>query len=147
MLPAHDTDGNLPPGIHEANLSEIAERFARTAHRDYLMKGLIAALCNLKGAGCRRVFLDGSFVTSKVIPEDYDGCWDISGVDPNRLDPVLLTFDAGRAAQKAKYFGEMFPAQQPELASGNTFLEFFQIDRVTGLPKGIVVIDLQKEDL
>lgn len=147
MLPAYDSDGNLPAGIHEANLAEIAERFSQTVHRERLMTGLMAALRSLKQAGCGRVFLDGSFVTSKVIPEDYDGCWDISGVDPTRLDPVLLTFDVGRAAQKAKYLGEFFPAQQIELSSGNTFLEFFQVDRASGLPKGIVVIDLRKEEL
>ena len=69
-----------------------------------------AALENLKSAGCRTVYLDGSFVTIKVIPNDYDACWDEDGVDPVLLDPVLLIFDAGRVAQKAKYMGELFPA-------------------------------------
>ena len=57
---------------------------------------------NLKAAGCRTVYVDGSFVTSKELPNDYDACWEEAGVDPETLDPVLLTFDAGRATQKAK---------------------------------------------
>ena len=91
---------------------------------------------------CRRVYLDGSFVTAKRAPGDFDVCWDVTGVDPALLDPVLLTFDRGRAAQKSKYRGELFPAQLPNGITGLTFLEFFQIDKQTGKPKGIVVIDL-----
>jgi hypothetical protein len=68
-------------------------------------------------------------------------------VDPVKLDPVLLTFDAGRATQKAKYYGELFPAQTVEGGSGNTFLEFFQVDRNSGERKGIIRIDLEKEGL
>ena len=99
------------------------------------------ALTNLGAAGCRTVYVDGSFVTAKLMPGDFDACWDIEGVDPVELDPVLLTFDAGRAAQKAKYGGELFPAQLPEGLSGRTFLQFFQTDRHTGRQKGIVAID------
>jgi hypothetical protein len=98
----------------------------------------------LRTAGCRRAYVDGSFVTAKQRPNDYDGCWDIEGVDPDRLDPVLLTFDRGRAAQKAKYLGELFPTQFREGGSGTTFLEFFQIDKETGDSKGIIVIELQE---
>ena len=49
----------------------------------------------------------------------------MEGVDPDQLDPILLTFDRGRAAQKAKYPGELFPAQFTEGGSGMTFLNFF----------------------
>jgi hypothetical protein len=78
------------------------------------------------------------------VPGDFDACWSVSGVDPNLLDPVLLTFDNHRAAQKAKYFGEMFPAELPEGVSGRRFLDFFQIDKITGRPKGIVGLRLRR---
>ena len=61
---------------------------------------------------------------------------------PELLDPVLLDFSNDRAAQKAKYFGEFFPAQLPEGRSGRTFLEFFQRDRLTDHLKGIVILQL-----
>ena len=102
------------------------------------------ALASLKAAGCRRVYVDGSFVTAKLRPNDFDGCWDIEGVDAELVDPVLLTFDSGRAAQKAKFRGELFPGQMGEGATGLTFLEFFQIDKQTGAAKGIVIIDLRR---
>ena len=106
------------------------------------MAGFRAALENLKSAGCRTVYLDGSFVTIKVIPNDYDACWDEDGVDPVLLDPVLLIFDAGRVAQKARYMGELFPASIIANAGGLSFLDFFQTDKETGNPKGVVAVDL-----
>ena len=39
------------------------------------MAGLGAALENLKNAGCGTVYINGSFVTNKVVPNDYDACW------------------------------------------------------------------------
>jgi len=98
----------------------------------------------LKAAGCRPAYINGSFVTRKQRPRDYDACWETTGVDLRRLDRVLLMFDQGRAAQKAKYRGEFFPARFTEGGSGATFLEFFQTDKETGAPKGIVVLDLRE---
>ena len=60
-------------------------------------------------------------------------------------DPVLLTFDNQRAAQKLKCFGDIFPAELPEGLSGKTFLDFFQTDKVTGNRKGIVGIRLRRK--
>ncbi len=130
------------------NWKDVRRFFGATALRRRLLDGLEAALASLKSGGCRRVYLDGSFVTDKEValgspPNDYGGCWDISGVDPAKLDPVLLDFSRGRAAQKAKFFGELFPAQTPEGVTGRTFLEFFQINKQTGKPKGIIAIDLE----
>ncbi len=88
------------------------------------------------------VYINGSFVTAKV-PGDYDGCWETEGVDLGLLDPVLLTFDRGRATQKAKYLGELFPARLTAGGSGSTFLEFFQTDKETGAAKGIVALALR----
>src|SRR5579862_5702658 len=135
MIPPFDTSGNLPPGIHSAEWTEVEARFGTTPRRRALLTGLRAALDALALANCRTVYIDGSFVTSKSTPGDFDACWDVTGVDPSRLDPILLTFDNGRAAQKARFGGELFPAQLPEGLSGRTFLEFFQTDRRTGSPK------------
>lgn len=82
-------------------------------------------------------------MTNKNIPNDYDACWDEAGVDPDVLDPVLLTFDPGRATQKAKYLGELFPASVVAGPDGLSFLDFFQTDRETGERKGIIAIDLE----
>jgi hypothetical protein len=62
-----------------------------------LLIGLREALARLKAAGCRLVYLDGSFVTSKPQPEDFDACWGVTGVDVESLDPVFLDFSDSRA--------------------------------------------------
>ena len=97
---------------------------------------------NLKNAGCQTTYVNGSFVTSKEVPGDFDACWEEAGVDPTVLDPVLLTFENGRAAQKAKYQGELFPVSAIASPEGFSFLEFFQTDKETGRRKGIVALDL-----
>ena len=142
MIPQFDADGLLPPGVHWADWDELTDRLGKNPWRQYLMTGLRAALENLKAAGCRTVYLNGSFVTSKDLPNDYDACWEEPGVDPEALDSVLLTFDPGRATQKAKYMGELFPASIIADTGGLSFLEFFQIDKDTGRLKGIIAIDL-----
>jgi hypothetical protein len=105
---------------------------------------LLDAAHSLKAAGCSFLYLDGSFVTAKDHPGDFDAAWETAGVDPTKLDPVLRMFGNGRLAQKLKYGGELFPASARAAAGSphRTFLEFFQSDKDTGNPKGIVAIDL-----
>lgn len=142
MIPALGADGNLPPGIHQARWDEIVTRYAINHRRRELLDGLVDALRSLKSAGCRVAYLDGSFVTAKELPGDFDACWEISGVDAGRLDRELLDFSDRRAAQKARYGGELFPAETAAEPAGTTFLDYFQRDRDTGQPKGIIAIDL-----
>lgn len=145
VMPIPEIDprtGTLPPGIHLATWDELVAMFSTTPHRTALAEGLLRVLRALKSAGCRRAYVDGSFVTAEQDPGDFDGCWDASGVDPGVLDPTLLDFTNGRRAQKTKYGGEMFIAGSTADASGSAFLDFFQKDKQTGDPKGIVAIDL-----
>ena len=131
----------LPTGEHEATLGEIESVFAINEHRKKLFNGFKAAIAVFKLAGCKTIFLDGSFVTDKEKPEDYDTCWSSYGVDLNKLDPVFFNFDNKRFFQKQKYFGEFFPTDY--IADGfNTFQEYFQKDKYTGKPKGIICIKL-----
>ncbi len=142
MAPEFEPGGNLPPGVHQATWSELYDRFGTTRWRRRLLVGLRAALENLQSAGCLTAYVDGSFVSSKSEPGDFDACWEEAGVDLDRLDPVLLTFDAGRAAQKAKYGGEFFPASAVAGLGEGIFLSFFQTDKGTGARKGIVALNL-----
>jgi hypothetical protein len=144
MLPDFTTEGLLPPGEHPATWDEILGRFGWNPRRQVLLSGLAAALIPLRSAGCPRLFLDGSFVTSKELPGDYDAAWDPMGVNLGFLrliEPVFFDFSNLRAAQKAKYLGEFFPATVPADAVGTTFYEFFQIDKNNGGMKGIVVLN------
>jgi hypothetical protein len=145
MLPTFGADGLLPAGEHAATWDEVTTHLAWNAHRQRLLGGLQAALVPLRTAGCRRLYLDGSFATNKELPSDYDAAWDPSGVDLTlllRLEPVFFDFSSMRAAQKTKYLGEFFPSTAVADAVGTRFWQFFQIDKNTGSPKGIVVLTL-----
>ena len=144
MIPNFEATGLLPIGIHETSWEELYDRYSYTPGRKILIEGLYRVLVELKNAGCKKVFVDGSFITNKMVPGDFDGCWDPAGVNPDFLDPVLLDFSNKRRAMKVKYFGEMFISVGIADRKGNTFLEFFQIDKDTGNDKGILFIDLEK---
>src|SRR6202030_4426738 len=95
MIPAFDPRGNLPPGRHQTSWEDFVKRFGTPPQRRNLLGGMKQLLLSLKNVGCGRVFMDGSFVTSKPNPADYDGCWDRVGMDLAKLqrtDPVLLDF-------------------------------------------------------
>src|SRR5260370_42461380 len=116
MLALDPATGNLPPGVQDATWGELHAAFGSNSHRRSLLDGLRRALENLKAAGCEHVYVDGSFVTAKEFPGDFDACWELAGVDPDLLDPVLLDFSQARAAQNADF----------------------------GQPKGIVSLDLRR---
>jgi hypothetical protein len=144
VIPGFDSYGRLPPGIHSATWKQIVDRLGFTSRRKMLLDGLRDALALLRAAGCRLVYLNGSFVTGKPEPGDFDACWGIDGVDVEKLDPVFLDFSNSRARQKQRFSGEFFPADLPEGATGKTFLEFLQTDKETGNAKGILVINLRR---
>jgi len=140
MLPKFETDGNLPIGIHWATWPEFETRFGTNGHRKELLAGMKNALLSLQRAGCKAVYVNGSFVTAKKIPGDFDACWDPNGVDLRQLDPLLTDsqdFQNERKKQKMKFRGEFFP----NILVNQSFLEFFQGVRGGGR-KGIVGIRL-----
>ena len=143
MIPTPNAIGELPPGVHPATLTEIEAVFV-TPPRRHLFDGLRRTVQNLSAAGVRRVFIDGSFVTTKADPNDIDGCWEwTEEVHLDLLDPVLLDFTQARGAMREKYGVDFFLATWVEAGSGLTFLDFFQRNRADD-PKGIVQLDLEE---
>lgn len=143
MIPAL-VDGRLPPGEWEASWQELNEAFGTSEWRQSLLAGCQRALESLQQAGCRRVWIDGSFVTARPKPNVIDACCDPIGVDRSKLHPALCDLSPGRPAQKAEFGCEFFP-NIVEAGSGKYFVEFFQQDR-DGNPTGIVVLDLTAEE-
>lgn len=133
-------DGLLLPGVHEANFEEVLAVLAPTPWREWLAVGLRLALTDLAAAGCRAAYLDGSYVTDKTAPGDYDLCWDRTGVTRDHLHPVLEMLAWPRHEQKARYRGDVLP-NVVETGSGLLFVDFFQVHKETGATKGIVKLD------
>jgi len=139
LPPFESTTGRLPPGEHVATWEEVVDRFGWNRRRRQLLDGLAEALALLADDGCTRVWINGSFVTAKDEPGDFDVVWDPTDVDLDRLDAIFFDFTDGRRAQKERFGGELLP-NVVERRSGLVFAEFFQNERDTGF-KGIVVID------
>lgn len=146
MIPAFIDIGSpwkvLPPGIHLATLSDVQTRFAISDHRKLLFQGLKQGIQSLSSSGCKRVLLDGSYVTDKPYPKDYDVCWDPTYVDENKLEEIFLNCTVeGRKKQKERYLGEFFP-MLARASSNEVFAQYFQVDKYTGSLKGIIGLDL-----
>lgn len=76
MIPALDANGVLPPGVHDATLEEIRERFGGIGYgggRHVLVERLARYLGELIATKLiDHVIVDGSFVTAKPDPGDID---------------------------------------------------------------------------
>ena len=73
-IPEFNDDGNLPEGIHLADEVEFIQRFARnSARRKWLGERLqeLFSLVKLTGK-LERIFVWGSFVSTKESPNDID---------------------------------------------------------------------------
>lgn len=148
MIPDFDENGNLPPGVHFCTWDEFRERFGYNSRRRTLIRGVEVVLTQLCKAGCRTVYLNGSFVTIESKPKDFDMCWDRDEtVDVEYLRknaPLILNF-FNSDAQKSKYGGEIYPSDQP-VDESIMSIDFFQRDREQNR-KGIIAINLLEWEL
>lgn len=144
MIVLDSKTGYLPEGIHAMTWDAFCGQFLVGEWRQRLGRALYRALNNLRHAGCAQVMVDGSFVTAKPDPSDYDLAFDPVGVKAALLDPVLRRHDDGRAAMKAKYLGDIVPWGWAACGvTGLIYQEFFQSDR-SGNPKGVVLLKLDQ---
>lgn len=142
-------DYYLPEGIHEMTWDVFYELFSFSPKRKSLLDGLKQAIETLQKCGCSVIYIDGSFVTQKLEPNDYDACWDgdwelvfrnMSEIEPLFID--LKDLSSGRLGQKQKYKGEIFPSRFKADSKGTLYIDFFQQISDRNLKKGIVAIKL-----
>jgi hypothetical protein len=72
--PDFNDEGDLPVGIHQATLAEVVEHFGRdTKQRRIVAQRLVRIYDLAVSTGCvARFIIYGSFVTSKLDPNDVD---------------------------------------------------------------------------
>lgn len=146
MALSYQENGQLVPGVHSLNWGTFVDEYGYNPHRLELISGFKLAIEHLKTVGCKTVYIDGSFVTKKEFPNDYDACWEHAEVDLQKLEdeyPLFFDFEDGRANQKGYYKGELMPARvQAKTTDPPTYyLDFFQLDREDN-KKGIICLTL-----
>ncbi|MBS1055022.1 DUF6932 family protein [Gluconobacter kondonii] len=145
MIPPFETDtgvGFLPEGIHHADWEEFESRFRCSVRRRKILKRIILFSTMMKKAGCKKIYIDGSFVTDKRHPNDWDGCFCTCGLNYDYLDPILLDLGKNRSNIQDKYMCDIFPDNCLEGESGMLFLDFFQQKKGSFSKKGIILLNL-----
>jgi hypothetical protein len=141
-IPEFDALGYLPAGEHVATWPELEASFGTSIKRKYLLRGLGSVVQGLRLRGVVTIWVDGSFVTSKVRPSDVDVIY----VPPPGTDHLgawgPLSF-ANHEQLKEAFAVDLwpYPAPQSDGAGGEiTILEFFTKDR-DDRPKGYVRLE------
>lgn len=141
-IPAFRTDGYLPEGLHMATMAEVTFRFGSTnRQRRRLVMRLRRWIELATAIKALRLFVDGSFVTSKSIPNDVDAVIWLPSEFRQQLDN-----DVDQAVE----LEEMLLTRQPQEifaaedeSDWNEWLEFFSRTREEdGRRKGVVEIRL-----
>lgn len=138
MILEFDQNGNLPPGIHVATIQEVEARFTNNIQRKRLFQALLKVLGILRGCNCPEVYLNGSFITTKSEPEDYDLCYEPTGINGTE---EFKQFLETRETRKKEYLGDIFP-RMPQPPYETDHVEDWQIGR-DGEVKGIIRIILR----
>jgi hypothetical protein len=137
--------GYLPPGIHFATWNEIELLFGKGVRRQILLRNLLSVLRQLHQLGVQQVWIDGSFVTSKMRPADVDVVY-LPPPNVNTSNWGPLSF-AQHDILKAASLVDLWPhpsLQRKRSQPGNEpLIQWFQVDR-TGNHKGIVSLFLRE---
>lgn len=129
------------PGVHEYTLAKLERDFATNKERIKLFNGLKSLAQELKRAGCETLYVDGSFITRKLEPGDFDACWE-PFVQMNTGTNILLTQDSlsARIWRKQNYLGDIFP----RFDDYGDRVKHWQTDTRNEKVKGIIYIDLRR---
>lgn len=135
-----DVNGNLPEDI-VLKFVEVEKYFGYNLKRKRLIQNLFETAKKFAEIGCKVMYVNGSFVTSKKTPGDIDVAFDISEVDylPAKAKYPDLFSDEGQSELKKTHGLDAFTFG----SYNDDILYVFGKDR-KGNKKGIVKIFLKE---
>ncbi|MDR0864863.1 MAG: hypothetical protein LBO74_08025 [Candidatus Symbiothrix sp.] len=136
-------NGVLNPGIYEMTWKDFHTFFLFSPRRKELLEGLKKVIDILQDVGCTIIYIDGSFVTEKIEPGDWDACVECPPSKIQDLYNKYPLFD--KKEQKRLYKGELFDALSIADRNENNYISFFQQIRGKNIKKGIIKIKLDKQ--
>lgn len=142
MIPDFRDDGYLPEGLYVATEAEVTFRFGTATPRRRRLALRVRRWIQLSRAvAAKRLFLDGSFVTAKLDPNDVDAVvW--LGSDfvrrVSRGDTEALELEMMLVTRQPE---EIFAAE--DRRDWDDWVEFFSRTRESdGRTKGVVEVEL-----
>ena len=143
-----ESDGRLLEGVYRLNWMEFVTAYGFNEHRIELIGKLKYLVNILVKSGCKRVILGGSLVTRAEHPRDFDGCFDEREVDSALiagLEPALLIEETADIHTLHNKYGGVLEPQRIIPSLGVTMVEILKYDSRTGMPKGVVSLELSPE--
>ena len=141
-LPAFNEDGDLPPGVHGATLSEVLARFGQGSVQRCAVANRLTRLYQLAASTGQvtRFVVFGSFVTAKAEPNDID----IILLMKDTFDLAAVTGEAALMFQHleahARFGASVFWTRRSGAMGGEqAMIEYWQVRREGG-QRGIVEI-------
>jgi hypothetical protein len=145
MIPPLTGEGMLPPGSHEATVNEIRRRFGTgNSGRMRLMKGLEAVLRLARKVGASRLYLDGSFVTDKSEPGDWDAVL-LLPADARTGSKEAIAL-ADRPELRKRYGGDLFTMMEEDTEVLAHYVEGVFVRDRHGRAKGLVILRLDRKE-
>ncbi|MBN3040358.1 MAG: hypothetical protein JW867_04460 [Candidatus Omnitrophica bacterium] len=139
MIPKLNSYGYLPAGIHKASLKEVGKRFGESTQKRKDLFKMLEALVELLSRHAENIesfLLDGSFVTSKAEPGDFDCVLILKeGFDFNSPDAEKI-----RNAKRI-YNAHLFSVMENDIIMRRNRINFFGHDR-DGVSKGLLEVRL-----
>jgi hypothetical protein len=132
-LPASDSRGDLPEGVHKASLDEMVTRFGHGTSQRHLMPARLRRIYELaRDTGkLERFVIFGSYVTAKLEPNDVDIILVVrDDFREQDYDPEVFPMFDHRRAQRE--LGASIFVIRPAFLFGETvddFIAYWQITR------------------
>ncbi|MBU4271754.1 MAG: hypothetical protein KKE86_06625 [Planctomycetes bacterium] len=141
-LPAFNEEGDLPPGVYRATLSEVLERFGKGSVQRRAVAGRLNHLYELATSTGQlaRFVVFGSFITAKAEPNDVD----LVLLMEDTFDLASVTGEATLIFQhmeaEARFGASVFWTRRSGAMGGEqAMIEYWQVRREGG-QRGIVEI-------
>jgi hypothetical protein len=134
-----NSNGHLHKTV-ELTLAEFEQHFVTNAWRKERFKNALIFFEIFNACGCSTVYIGGSFISTKINPDDIDLCFDLQGIDPDKMEEVFPDFfdfnKIGEIQRNFKCHILHFDDTNPQ------YLRMLKKDK-NGDPKGLVKINLK----
>jgi hypothetical protein len=141
MIPDFNDDGILPSGRYNCTLADAEDRFANNDARKIIWKNFQAVLVEMKAEGLTgNLYLDGSYVTDKSIPNDIEVVLDVTSETKEQQALAILFYTYHHSRLRSILKVDWYPS----LPNQNDFVSFFEyIGEKTAAQKKLNAKDLK----